>query len=399
MAVTEKKPDHPARIKLANPGLLTWARETAGYQLSDIAHSLDKQEEDIAKWEKGIDYPTYRQLEEFANKVKRPVAAFFRSNIPIEHPIPKDFRTLSGVASGEYKSETLIAFREARSQLSETRELLGALDLELVFSLPAFELASDPEKEAGELREKVGISMKEQRKCSESEAFDIWRDAFFDFGVVSMVFSMPMRDARAFCLIDEDNELAAVGLNSNELGFGRVFSLIHEVAHLCLREPGVSGESDKRVAKTDKDHVERFCNRFAANLLLPADDSEVEIQMHWLRGHHSRADFEDVAKKIKVSKQVVLRRALDLEYISWNFYNETYRAWNAVDSKLKKQSAGGGGIFPILSRIGRRFAGLVFDALDSGKISIYDASKLLSLDQSHFPEARTHILRRALRAR
>ena len=58
------------KVKLNDPALLTWARESAGYSVDDVADWFKtKSAADIRAWENGRDAPTYRQLEKFARKV------------------------------------------------------------------------------------------------------------------------------------------------------------------------------------------------------------------------------------------------------------------------------------------------------------------------------------------
>lgn len=56
-----------------NPGVLSWARERAGYSLDEAAGSFKR----IASWEAGEGGPTYPQLEQLAEKFGLPIAVFF----------------------------------------------------------------------------------------------------------------------------------------------------------------------------------------------------------------------------------------------------------------------------------------------------------------------------------
>lgn len=375
-----------AKVRFSNPALLAWARESAGYTVSDIAALLGKPERVVADWEVGADSPTYRQLEVIARKVKRPLAAFFLPTVPEEPSPPPDFRTLPGVEEGSYGPKALVAFRQARGALSEARALLDELGVEIGFSLPPSTLDGDPEEEAKGVRLLLRVTVETQRGCEDRyQALDMWREALFDRGVVVMVFSMPMEDARAFCLMD--HTLAAVGLNSAD--GGRAFSLFHEVGHLCLRRPGVSGEVALYPSRPrrEKDRIERYCDRFAAEFLLPARDPQVQAAMESVGGDTSRID--EVARDFKVSRYVVLRRALELGHLEKDRYWQIYTEWQESAGREGERKAGGGDyVTTTVSHLGKRFVALVFDALDANVISTYDASKLLYLDPRHFRTAR-----------
>ena len=199
------------RVKL-NPELLVWARTSAGYSVGDIAKLFDKSEDRISAWELGEEMPTVHQLEKLANKVKRPLAAFFLPKPPDEPPIPQDYRVLSGKPSGEFEPDTLISIREARASLSEVAEMLDALGSDrLVLSLPTIRLDDDPEQKATDFRLRVGITIEQQMRWDNvNQALNAWRDAVFDFGVLVLTLPLALRDARGFCIIE--NDLAAVGL-------------------------------------------------------------------------------------------------------------------------------------------------------------------------------------------
>jgi Zn-dependent peptidase ImmA (M78 family) len=228
------------------------------------------------------------------------------------------------------------------------------------------------------------------------QALDMWRDVLFDYGVLGMVFRMQIEDARAFSLIDSN--LAAVGLSNEDAGFARIFSFFHEVCHICLHQPGVSGDPTKRSAgRTRHERIERFCDRFAAGFLLPANDTSVRKMLAGIAGDPSSLECAEAARTFKVSGLVILRRALDLGYIEEEQYWTRVAEWKSSRQKKRKKS-GGDYVKTRVSYMGKRMVGLVFQDLDSNRISLYDASKLLALDPSHFQSVRTSAMRGALHA-
>ena len=383
------------RVRLNNPALLTWARETSGYSALEIAKHLRKQEGEILAWESGVPGPTLRQLEAIAAKVKRPLSALFLPDVPHEPPPLADFRSLPKTQEGKYKPPSLIAFREARAALVEVAELLNMLRLDIEVSLPTSSIQDSPDDLASGIRALLGVTVRDQcEKCKDYyEALDMWRDAVFELGVIIMVFRMPIEDARAFSLMQ--GSLAAVGLNSAEYPQGRIFSIFHEVCHLCLRKPGVSGIPTRRVAAADEEtaQLERYCDRFAASFLLPSDDPNVARAILTVADDASRALVEQVAKTFTVSKYVVLRRTLDLGHLSESTYWRTYQEWQAQDRQARKPAAGGDHVATRVSHVGKRVAALVFEGLDAGLISRYDASRLLGLNSTHLGRARALAVR------
>ena len=73
-----------------NPNVLQWAVNTAGWEKKELVKALNIREAIYDGWIDGTTEPTIRQLKLLANKLKRPLAAFFLPEPPKEDPLPKD---------------------------------------------------------------------------------------------------------------------------------------------------------------------------------------------------------------------------------------------------------------------------------------------------------------------
>ena len=65
------------RVK-ANPKMITWAREDAGYEFDELPKYLTN----IPKWESGELLPTWDDLRNLAKKFKRPPVFYLMSEPP-----------------------------------------------------------------------------------------------------------------------------------------------------------------------------------------------------------------------------------------------------------------------------------------------------------------------------
>lgn len=376
------------RVRFGNPAILTWARESAGYTVEQLAEYMDQQPATIQQWESGASAPTYRQLQKMANKFKRPLAAFFLPEVPPAEEMPRDFRTLPGHRDAPLTPESRIAYRSVRTQLAEVRELLASLGRNTTLAVPRWGIDDDPEAMAAELRRTLGRpGTADGAPVSPSVAMEHWRNALFDLGVVVRVCRMPVDDVRGFCLVAYD--LGGVGLSNEDREHVRIFSLFHEVCHLCLGSPGISGLPARGSGNCSRS-VEAYCDSFAAAFLMPADSAAVCADLNRVR-HLDRTMTEEVAGRYNVSKYVVARRAFDLGYVRDDHYWDSIEEWRALDRALARRKrqdnkSGGNAIATQLSYVGRRFSGLVVDALVRNAITVSEASQMLGVSAEHLPD-------------
>jgi Zn-dependent peptidase ImmA (M78 family)/transcriptional regulator with XRE-family HTH domain len=372
------------RVVLTKPQILTWARDELRIDVPTVAKRFNKLPATIESWESGDESPTFNQLKELANYYKRPLAVFFLPKVPPKSPLPHDYRTLSESKQGEYSKKTLLAYRAMRNMLSEAHELFDILNLNVTFDLPHWAITDSPETMADRLRQSLGISIKQQIELfgNHTDAQNGWRDALFDHGVIVRICEMPIVDARAFCLFG--NELGGIGLSNEDREHGRIFSLFHEVCHLSINMPGVSGVLSRNKSKNEV--IEQYCDRFAASFLLPATEISVLDSMKLFDG--SSIDFLElsrfIADKFKVSKYVVIRRAFDLGYIHDDVYWQLIGDWKAIDKEYAKTHKASFGNYNVnqVSYMGRRFVGLVMRAFQSNQITSLDAKRILGISPS-----------------
>ncbi|MCC6652266.1 MAG: ImmA/IrrE family metallo-endopeptidase, partial [Candidatus Eisenbacteria bacterium] len=116
------------------------------------------------------------------------------------------------------------------------------------------------------------------------------------------------------------------------------FTLHHELGHLATRTSSICSEQTlgSRVAEEDGG-VERWCERFAAALLMPED--AVRSQLRELAARSPVTDLDTVARlarKFGVSLRAATLRLIGLQLASWELYRQV------PDSADSKAAAGGG---------------------------------------------------------
>lgn len=97
-----------------------------------------------------------------------------------------------------------------------------------------------------------------------------------------------------------------------------MFTLVHELAHVWIGESALINLPEMEPGKYA---IEQFCNRVAAEFLVP----EERMRRAWAKAEKLERPFRAIARRFKVSPIVVGRRAKDLGLISapefFDFYN------------------------------------------------------------------------------
>jgi Zn-dependent peptidase ImmA (M78 family) len=115
-----------------------------------------------------------------------------------------------------------------------------------------------------------------------------------------------------------DDLAPLVFINGADTKAAQMFTLAHELAHLWRGESALSDVAPTSVASHE---VEVWCNRVAAELLVPADVLKQE-----LRGSDALEDVSGLSRRFKVSTLVVLRRLLDVGSVSRQAFAVAYDA-------------------------------------------------------------------------
>ncbi|HQU46962.1 MAG TPA: XRE family transcriptional regulator [Pirellulales bacterium] len=209
----------------ANPAVLRWARETAGYSV-EAAGDRVADRQTLEAWEAGKDRPTWKAIQRLAKFYRRPVAALLLAEPPAEAPLPPDFRRLPE-ANKQLSPKTRFAIRTARWLAGAAAGLENELDRPAPFNGRKVRLSNSPEQLAEQCRELLGISLDEQTQWQRSgEAFRHWRAAVEAQNVLVLQASMPVEEVRGFSLFESGK--AVILLNQSDAVNARIFTLFHE---------------------------------------------------------------------------------------------------------------------------------------------------------------------------
>lgn len=372
---------------LINPAMLAWARDQAGFSLSDVARRLHLEETRIEAMEKGDEAPTFAKLLDMADLYKRPVSLFYLKEPPKGWQPIQDFRRLPDVEGG-FSPALTYAIRQAR----ERREVALNVSAELGEKIDPFELKttlkSNVEEFGQQIRDYLGVTETKQLGFRK-RAFDSWRLAIEAKDV--LVFVVPrlkIREMRGTALTE--TQLPIILINGKDRGNGRVFTLLHEFCHLALRQSGVSNMGGDR---NDAPHpeVEKFCNAVAASALMPRDwllREKIVVDKGAQKSWHDD-ELEALAKRFGVSSEAVLRRLLTLGRTTQAFYDSKRAAYQKIYAQLdERQEPSEGGPkyhLVVLSQLGRTFTQLIFQGYHDRYFTLRDVAGLLNMKVTTVP--------------
>jgi Zn-dependent peptidase ImmA (M78 family) len=229
----------------------------------------------------------------------------------------------------------------------------------------------------------LGFDLDARRRCP------TWTDALRTFivqadglGVLVMCSGIVMsnthrqldpREFRGFALVDDRAPL--VFINGKDTKAAQMFTLAHELAHVWL---GQSAISDSTVATRNQNAVETWCNRVAAEVLVP-----LEAVVADLRAAEALPDtVARLTRTFKVSSLVILQRLRDARHIAWDEFQQAYDDELRRLANLPKHSGGGDFYMTTASRYSRRFARALVESTVEGRTLYRDAFRMLGISKT-----------------
>ena len=342
---------------------------------------------DLQHWEDGSTLPSLRELQELAGFYARSLATLLLPEPPAAVALPVDFRTMGREEPLPLGRETRLSLRTAGHLQQVASELSSS-----AFPTRTAALRADPDALAASERRALGITVEAQASWPDVySGLRAWRDAVGSRGALVFQLPLPIREVRGFSLSAKNPPVIVV--SSSDSPAPRAFTLFHEYAHLLLGSSGVClPDVAPRVERTKRSE-ERFCNEFAGALLVPtAALTDLAQTRHVLQDDRTPPDdeLELLARHFRVSRQVLLYRALAAGLVSELAFHEKWVEWQALSAPLRR--SGGGGRTSArraFDQLGSEFVSLVIRARDNGRLSTSDALECLSIQSRHWPQLET----------
>jgi Zn-dependent peptidase ImmA (M78 family) len=383
---------------LIKPELLIWARQSAGFSLDAAATKLRVSEDRLRSWEMGEARPTIAQLRTTAKVYKRPLAIFYLPEPPLDFQPLRDYRRVPDAELGQLSPGLLAVIRRAHAVREAAFELRELAD-EPVDPAPKLdEGTTDPERYGAAARALLGVTLAQQAGWSDPRhALNAWLDAVSGLDVlVLQAQSIPVREMRGFSI--SMDRLPVVVLNGGDFPRGRIFTLLHEFAHVLRHADGVCDVLPRRQARGPADEIEIFCNQVAAAALMPLDAflAEPTLQNLPADGRWREGIIRDLSEKYSVSQEAIVRRLYSVGLADWDFlqdkeaeYRAAYQAFREEQKRKRheEERSGGPSYYRMKVRdLGRGFIESALDAYYRRAITGSDLSEYLEIKLNGLPK-------------
>lgn len=313
------------------PEILRALRERAGLQYEEIepqarklerAHYAPITAQELENWERGLASPDLEHLETLSELYGVPVGYFFLDELPSE-AFPLSYRGLASEKEGRLSPLT----RQTLHRFVDLSDWLAALleEHSIAWEVKIRPTPAQPlDRLVAQERERLGFSEQVRQQWQTAEdALNWWRGQVEAQGI--FVFEMKLEPGEvrgASRWVASRYPFILINHQDIEAATGRLFTLLHEYAHLLTDLEGIT--CDFRGSE------EPLANRFAARLLLPPEQFKQSLdQAGNLRRKEtwSDAELDELRRPFFVSRDVVAIALQEMNLAPAEFYQKKREQW------------------------------------------------------------------------
>lgn len=381
--MTQSTPSRRLQITL-QPSVLRWARERVNLSPETLAEKLNVKPDRVTQWEESGKI-SIAQADRLAARTYTPLGYLYLEEPPDDSLPIHDLRTRTGDPPRRPSPNLLDTIYQMQRRQAWMRDDLIENEEDPLPFVGAYSHRDDHAKVAAAMRDALGLNAGwAAEQGSWRQALSFLRNRVDHAGIL-VVFNgvvgnsnsrkLDPKEFLGFALVDEYAPLVFV--NSAYYIAAQTFTLVHELAHLFVGETGLSA-LDKLMPADNA--TEQFCNRTAAEFLVP----EEELRAYWPTVRNRKNPYQKIALRFKISAIVAARRLLDLELIE----RETFFAFYEKNKTQGKghATASSSGKFRNTQkwRVGPRFASAVTGAVAEGRLLHREAYSLTGLKRNTF---------------
>lgn len=139
--------------------------------------------------------------------------------------------------------------------------------------------------------------------------------------------------ARGIAICDE--YMPIIGINSKDRPPTKSFSIVHELTHIIKNQSSLCNEMFSEFSNHDE---ETFCNAVAGEVLVPKEALQIKLKNLNTENQISIKEIERLANDFCVSREVIVRKLLDMNQINKISYDTYIDEFNRKIEKEKEES-------------------------------------------------------------
>ena len=368
-----------SHVKFVNTENLRIARENMGLDsLGASKRTSSPKKDKVAEWENGVSLPTWSQIAKLSKLYDVPEILFFSKEPLKRNKSVPDYR-VGLKKEGDPKIKKLINLVVTRQRwLEKTLKEEGFSKNDLQGCGKNLE---NPKDLAVLILKKLDIKIEEIKnmtgvnanKNALSYLFKKAEDKGIFIGKTVSYHKLEVEDMRGLYI--SNDYCPFIVINRRDATSAQIFSFIHELAHLFRKTDSVSNSLDFRITDSNLNHEEIFCNKVAAELLLPANELTEK--------YYYKSDIDDISNLYKVSKIFVFYRLKSLGKIEKEIQSELEKEIreemkrNVLKAAEAKKDSGGNYTNSMRDSNGALFNKIVSKSYLENKIGYVEASNLL----------------------
>lgn len=366
-------------VTFINKDNLKIARENMGLDTLSASKQISTAKKDlVSEWENGDSLPTWAQIKKLSKTYNVSELIFFSNQKIEEYKKLPDYRVGVEKESDRDVNKLINLVIKRQGWLEQKLKSEGSPKNSIQGSGRGIE---KPLELAKFISQKLNINFQEIKNISGYGAGKKVLKYLINKAEIHGIFvgktisyhKIEVQDMRGVFI--SNDYCPYIVLNRKDAVSAQIFSFIHELAHLFRKSEGISNSLDFRKSNPKIDKEETFCNRVAAELLLPENEFNKRF--------YTKTDIDNLSELYKLSKIFIFYRLKDLGKISKGEQDELEAsikketAENIIKSKNNKD---GGGDYNnnMKDSNGNLFNKIVSNSYLENKIGYTEASRLLN---------------------
>ncbi len=371
---------------LVEPDMLRWARESIDLAPVAASRKLNLPDGRVGAWEAGEERPTIAQLRRAAQLYRRSLGVFFLSEPPQGFDTLRDLRRHEGAAAGPWSPALHGDYRRAHVQREHMLDLAEVDNIEPPTTWRIDSLPDGVDGIAAAARTRlaeVALLPLPTGSATVYEHLNYWVAALEAAGILVLATGggkVEPSEMRGLSLFFD--EVPVVMVNGADAPRGRLFTLLHEYAHLLLHTGGLCDLITDAAATSPDRALEARCNAIAAAILMPA--AAVLARPDVISRHHAPGswDYDSLsaaAVPFGVSAEAFLRRLLTLGRVTPAFYRARRAEFQQrYEEESRSKPKGGDWYRNTVRDLGKGYVRQVADAHRRRVIDSFTAADFLN---------------------